>query len=103
MNIYNLNISAQIWLQTVLMRLPSTAIRLMAALLLGASAPAEALETVTICGCNDGDTCCTTTGAAFIPGTYRLIAHFRGNGITGIRIGLSSTATVEYACVTAVS
>ena len=43
------------------------------------------------------------TGASFIPGTYRLVAHFRGNGITGIRLGLSSTATVDYACVTAVS
>ncbi|MDC0260997.1 hypothetical protein OAK65_02655 [Synechococcus sp. AH-551-N17] len=40
---------------------------------------------------------------SFTPGTYRLVAYFRGNGITGIRIGLSSTATVDYACVTAVS
>ena len=44
------------------MRFPSTAIRLMAVLLLGASAPAAALETVTIRSCYDGDTCTTSTG-----------------------------------------
>ena len=44
-----------------------------------------------------------TPRQGFIPGTYRLVAHFRGNGITGIRLGLSSTATVDYACVTPVS
>ena len=44
------------------MRLRSTAIGLLAVMLLGASAPAAALETVTIRDCYDGDTCRTTTG-----------------------------------------
>ena len=46
----------------VLMRLRSTAIGLLAVMLLGASAPAAALETVTIRDCYDGDTCRTTAG-----------------------------------------
>ena len=44
------------------MRLRSTAIGLMAVMMLGASAPAAALPTVTIKSCSDGDTCTTTTG-----------------------------------------
>ena len=44
------------------MRLRSTAIGLAAVMLLGASAPAAAMETVTIRDCYDGDTCRTTTG-----------------------------------------
>ena len=44
------------------MRLRSTAIGLVAVMLLGASAPATALETVTIRDCYDGDTCRTTAG-----------------------------------------
>ena len=43
------------------MRLRSTAIGLAAVMLLGASAPAAAMETVTIRVCYDGDTCRTTT------------------------------------------
>ena len=35
---------------------------LLAVMLLGASAPAAAIETVTIRSCYDGDTCRTTTG-----------------------------------------
>ena len=46
----------------VLMHLGSTAIGLVAVMLLGASAPAAALETVTIRDCYDGDTCTTTKG-----------------------------------------
>ena len=44
------------------MHLGSTAIGLVAVMLLGASAPAAALETVTIRDCYDGDTCTTTKG-----------------------------------------
>ena len=44
------------------MRLRSTAIGLVAVMLLGASSPAVALETVTIRDCYDGDTCRTTAG-----------------------------------------
>ena len=44
------------------MRLLSTAIGLVAVMLLGASAPAAALETVTIRDCYDGDTCRTKAG-----------------------------------------
>ena len=44
------------------MRLRSTAIGLMAVMMLGASAPAAVLPTVTIKSCSDGDTCTTTTG-----------------------------------------
>ena len=44
------------------MRLRSPAIGLAAVMLLGASAPAAAMETVTIRDCYDGDTCRTTTG-----------------------------------------
>ena len=44
------------------MRLRSSALGLMAVMLLGASAPVVALPTVTIKSCSDGDTCTTTTG-----------------------------------------
>ena len=44
------------------MRLRSTAIELVALLLLGSLAPAVALETVTIRSCYDGDTCRSTAG-----------------------------------------
>ena len=44
------------------MRLRSTAIGRAAVMLLGASAPAAAMETVTIRDCYDGDTCRTTAG-----------------------------------------
>ena len=44
------------------MRLRSTAIGLVAVMMLGASAPGVALPTVTIKSCYDGDTCSTTTG-----------------------------------------
>ena len=44
------------------MCLRSTAIGLVNVMLLGASAPAVALESVTIRSCYDGDTCRTTTG-----------------------------------------
>ena len=44
------------------MRLRSTAIGLVAVMLLGASAPAAALETVTIKSCCNGDNCRTTAG-----------------------------------------
>ena len=44
------------------MRLPSTAIGLISVILLGASAPAAALPTVTIRDCYDGDTCTTNKG-----------------------------------------
>lgn len=44
------------------MCLRSTAIGLLNVMLLGASAPAVALEFVTIRSCYDGDTCRTTTG-----------------------------------------
>ena len=44
------------------MRLRSTAIGVLALVLLGASAPAAALNTVTIKSCYDGDTCRTTAG-----------------------------------------
>ena len=45
------------------MHLRSTAIGLVAVMLLGASAPAAGLPTVTIRDCYDGDTCRTTAGA----------------------------------------
>ena len=44
------------------MHLRSTAIGMVAVMLLGASAPDAALETVTIRDCYDGDTCLTTAG-----------------------------------------
>ena len=44
------------------MHLGSTAIGLVAVMLLGASAPAATLPTVTIRDCYDGDTCTTTKG-----------------------------------------
>ena len=44
------------------MRLRSTAIGLVAVMLLGASATAAALETVTIKSCYDGHNCRTTAG-----------------------------------------
>ena len=44
------------------MHLRSTAIGLVAVMLLGASAAAAALPNVTIRDCYDGDTCTTTTG-----------------------------------------
>lgn len=36
-------------------------------------------------------------GFAFAAGRYRTSAHIRGFGITGLRVGLSSTATNVYA------
>ena len=36
-------------------------------------------------------------GLAFVAGTYRTSAHVRGHHISGLRIGLSSTATNVYA------
>ena len=40
---------------------------------------------------------------SYVNGTYRLISHHRGYGVTGIRIGLSTTATVEIASAGPVS
>lgn len=39
----------------------------------------------------------TTDNAAFVAGEHRTAAHIRGFGITGLRVGLSSTATSIYA------
>lgn len=38
----------------------------------------------------------------FVAGDYRAIAYFRGFGVDGVRIGLSSTATVISATCSAV-
>ena len=39
----------------------------------------------------------TTDNAAFVAGEHRTSLHLRGFGITGLRVGLSSTATSIYA------
>ena len=38
-----------------------------------------------------------TDNAAFVAGEHRTALHLRGFGITGLRVGLSSTATDVYA------
>jgi len=39
----------------------------------------------------------TTDNAPFVAGEHRTAAHIRGFGITGLRVGLSSTATDIFA------